>query len=279
MIWIEGKRAGQHHCFSCKTGGGLRGLVAHVKDLDLDEAEDWLESLGKDAQPEKRAIRIVEHPSKIGASRFALPREVSIKPLEQWPTLARRYAQERGITFQQVDAYGLGYATTSRLAGRLIFPVRDAQCRPVGYSARTFVDDPVRYLTPSSKENPDQGAIFGEHRWPTLFRRESVVVTEGAIDALAVERSTSLPIAAISGSNLDPGQAFRLVTFPEIIVLTDPDLAGDKVARQIASTLSRHTLVRRVRLPEGKDAATMEPDELAQIIRTQGAAQASEHGP
>jgi DNA primase len=266
-IQINGSRAGLHHCFSCKRGGDLVDLVRHVQTLSRREAEDWLEDLGKKYDPPKVAARVVERDARLGRKRFRLPLEVVIEPFERWPSAARRYAERRGITAAQVDLFGLGYAVDARLAGRLVFPARSGfTARPESYSARSFVDEEPRYLTPHERENADPGAIFGEHLWPAPGHRSVLILTEGSIDALAVVRVTLLPVGALGGSEFAGPQAMRVATFPAVIVLTDPDEAGDKAALKIRAALGRHVQVVRARLPEGMDAAKMDPDELGIFI-------------
>lgn len=272
MIRVKGKREGQHHCFACKQGGTLVELVMHVKNVDEDDARAWIKDFKK-APPVKLRARVVERPPVLGRARFQIPREVIFEPLEQWVTLAQRYARKRGITDEQVKRFGLGYAVDSRLSGRIVMPFRGPGGHPASYSARTFVDDEIRYLTPHEKEGADLGVLFGEHLWPSMLpgQRRIIVVTEGAIDALAVDRVVpdDVAIGALGGSEVQAIQITKLATFGIVVVLTDNDPAGHKAAKQLEIGLGRHVILRRVTLQSGFDAAKMKPDALTE--RLQGA--------
>lgn len=269
MIRVKGRRQGQHHCFACKVGGTLVELVMHVKHLDEDDARAWLKDFKED-EPTKVRARIIEKPPVLGRKRFKMPSEVIFDPLKEWVTLAQRYARKRGITDEQVSQYGLGYAVDARLAGRIVLPFRGIGGHPASYSARTFVDDEIRYLTPHAKEGADLGVLFGEHLWPPPWRRKVIVVTEGGIDGLAVDRVVppSWSIGGLGGSEVQPIQITKLATFDIVIVLTDNDAAGHKAAKQLDIGLSRHTELRRVTLRRGFDAAKMKPEGLADALRT-----------
>ena len=104
------------------------------------------------------------------------------------------------------------------------------------------------------------------------------MVTEGAVNALAVERAfareRAFPwpenreegVAALSGSNLNPLQAAKISSWAKVVVVSDPDAAGDRVADDLAAVFSRHSHVVRARLPRGLDAAEAGPDRVRRAV-------------
>lgn len=254
FVRVAGDRSGQNHCFSCKKGGGLTALVMHMRDCDRDAAVAFIAALGKGYEPPRVRARVVRGPPRMVRSRFVMPREVILEPLAEWVTLARRYAESRGITAEEVELFGLGYAVDGRLSGRIILPWLGAGRVLGGYSARTFVDEEPKYQTPPESDNADRAVMFGEHLWPNGRGRRIVVVTEGALNALAVRRAHDVAVAALGGSEIDPMQVTKLATFARVVLLTDPDEAGNKAALALERMLSRHVETMRVVLPEGCDA-------------------------
>jgi DNA primase len=259
----SGERAGQHHCFACKAGGPLDSLIKHVLKTSDAGARAWLEKLDAGEAPgPAEAPEFIIAASRPGAKGFALPREVRCTPLGAWPSIPRAYATARGLTPEQVERWGIGYAPEGRLAGRLVIVVRDAAGRARNYMARDFTGgEPRRYLYPAAVDRPDLDVVFGEQHWPASNRRR-VVVTEGALDALAVERAVGGTVAALGGSMVRPLHVAKLGTFREVVVLTDSDAAGDAAADVLGASLGRHAALLRVRLPEGKDAASVSSAEL-----------------
>ena len=268
FIRSRGPRVGQSWCFSCSEGGTLAWLVMHSLGFrSWGGAKEWLD--GFEAVPEPLPETVTVRVEMGGSPGFRLPPGVvDDEPLEEWVAPAREYAERRGLTAAQVRRWGIGYAVEGRLEGRLVIPVHDARDELRNYMARSFAGARTRYLYPSAADGAGQDALFGERCWPPERRR--VVACEGALNALAVERVCSgdvyAAVAAIGGSNVRPIHAAKLSTFAEVVVLTDPDDAGDAAARKIAGMLGRHSRVTRVRLPPGKDAADLPSDELRRCL-------------
>lgn len=259
--WRISLDGGQHQCFSCGFYGGAVKLVMSTLGVNADAAVKWILS-GDLAAPQVLEVEVeVMRPVLRGG--FKLPAGVIIAPLVEWPGPARDYASSRGLTVEQVDRWGIGYAVDGRLAGRIVFPVRDREHRLISYTARTFVGDRKRYLEPKASEGSVEGAVFGEeHAVPDSV----IVVTEGALDALAVERAiplqtkdwTKWSVAAIYGSGVLPAHLNRLAgKYLGVVVVTDSDPAGDRAADEIQSGLGRWMRVRRWRPPEGWDCCKL----------------------
>jgi DNA primase len=252
---------GRWRCLgACHVGGGPAGLVLQLLQLDrAREAWDWIRS-NAHVREEERALSIELSPPAGAAARrrgFQLPAGVQLRPLDEWPSPARWYVESRGITEEQVDRWGIGYAVDGRLSGRIVLPWRDGRGHLVGYTARAFTPTGKRYLEPRGEEGADRSAIYGEEHWPAPDARACVFVTEGALDALAVERAVREPVAALCGSVLLPGHVARLSTFAEVVVASDPDGAGDGLVDAAVSALVRWVRVRRAVLPAGYDCARL----------------------
>lgn len=256
---------GLHHCLSCKFGGTSVDLVCHVIGVTPIGAREWIRERAMARSLPSFKLKVVVSPLR--ASLFRVPREVIFEPLHKWVTPVRRYAESRGLTAEQVSKWGVGYALEGRLNGRIVFPTRDEAGRVVNYSARSYIDHPQRYLTPKESENPDDGAVYGEQFWPQTGLRRTVVITEGAINMLAVERAMpQMPVGALSGSHVSLGQVLKVSTFKRVVILTDHDPAGDEAAAQLWYALARHVEFTRGYLPKGKDPQTVSPSRLIRAI-------------
>lgn len=266
-----GDREGLHHCWSCKSGGSLLGLVMHVRKMGSFEADLWLLDVAG-AEPEEAPVAptlVRVQPRKVVAARptFRMPDGFLPAPLSRWAPMAREQMFRRGIDEAQATRWGMGYALDGRLRGRIVFPVRDSRGHLASYQARDFTGAPdrPRYLTPSLKrEHPNLDALFGEHLWRDKKR---VVVVEGAFKALAAERAGEANVAALGGSAMRDAVVRKLVGFSEVVIMTDPDDAGDQVAAELVqaiSAMTRYCKVRRVRLEKGE-----EPDEVETVYLRQ----------
>ena len=255
-------------CWPCGFGGSVVDLVMTVLGIEsVRDARAWLE---KEAPVEQREVVGVEMRVRPPSFGFRLPEEVLFGPLEEWPGPARAYATSRGITAEQIERWGIGYAVEGRLRGRIVFVMRDSRGRPRSYSARTFVGDEKRFLDPQASEQASLAAMFGEQHWPPLESRTGAVfVFEGAIKALAAERAMILGhedcarrgacVAATDGSEARPLHGPKLTTFARICLVGDGDEAGDKISSQLYAQLVRHAEPERLVLPGGADADDLPP--------------------
>jgi DNA primase len=260
-------------CFGCKEGGTAVSLVRRLQNLETgEEAYRWLREhglVGEALLPPAVTVTVVDHRVS-RRSLFRLPGGVVVDELAHWPSTARRYAESRGITPDQVERWGLGWAIEGRLTGRLVFPVFDRNGKLASYAARSFVGSPVRYLTPDRRENPDMASLFGEHLWSR--GNGLVVVAEGAINALSIERVApaalhpETAVVALLGSEPHPSQVARLAQSPRVLVASDPDRAGNDLWRKLRGSLARWTKVARVEFPEGTDAAELSPTDLSALL-------------
>lgn len=198
---------------------------------------------------------------------FKLPSEVTIAPLSEWPETAQAYlAEKHPVTADQVERWGLGYATAGRLSGRIVVPAKDHRGVLQNYTARTFVESPKRYLEPKRIEGPADGAVFGEEHWPPKDQRKVVVICEGAFNALACERVSKLSLGSLFGTTISLVSLSKLSSFQYGLLLTDPDLAGDRAAEKIQNAFARHVKLSRVQLPRGTDADSVSPQVLREAL-------------
>lgn len=275
IIEPDAPKFGQHRCYGCGWGGWPVHLVETVLGCSRGDAVEWLRNIELDPPlPFEVAVEYQRTPP----TRFVLPSGVKTRvPLTQWPADALAYVHGRGIQDWQIERWAIAFAPgrydehINPLAGRIVFPVYGYSGKLIGYTGRSYVNSKRRYKEPSKREGADLGAIFGEQHWPKPHLRKCVVVTEGAFDALAVERAFpySLPIAGIYGSQLLPGHINRLSTFEAVLMATDPDKAGNAVASALEEQLRRWTYVVRVVLPDGEDAASLaikSPQQLEDAI-------------
>lgn len=243
-------RHGKHRCYGCGFRGGATHLVRSRLGLDWDEAGRALERMEISYTPLNVQLEIREATRPVVKPpdwvRFA-------ERFEDWPDLAREYltGTKRRMTWDVVRRWGLGYIAKGdkALAHRIWIPIRNSAGLLVTWQARTYVDDPLRYMTP---ERFPATVLYGCEHWPEVEDRSVVVAVEGPFDALSVDRATRLPTAAVIGSNPSPLQLQSLTTFRTVVVMSDADAAGDKLATTIQG-LGRWTKVERVRLAEGAD--------------------------
>jgi DNA primase len=266
--WSINEKTGQNHCFGCETGGNALHLIREVVGFSrYSAAVDWILEHNLDIEgTAPLAVSFVTRKYKKKSLEF--PNGLRGGPLSEWITPPKKYIEDRGITDEQVRKWSIHYGVDSTFLGRIVLPVYDQDGILLSYAARSYTDHPVRYLAPKDGGLP--GAIFGEQYWYDDIYEKTLVLCEGAFNALACERAGSEYVGALCGSNLDKEHLLKLGRFRSIIIASDLDVAGNKLAAKLKGVLSRWKNVKRVRFPKGQDAndiAIQDIDKLRSLIR------------
>ena len=140
---------------------------------------------------------------------------------------------------------------------RLMFPIRDATGRVVGFGGRTLIEDKAKYLNTRQTVLFDKGRnLYGiESAREAIAARRRAIVVEGYTDCMACHQAGFTEAVATLGTALTEFHVDLLRRFgEEIVLLFDSDAAGEAAAdRAIALALPRCVKVRLGRIPEGKD--------------------------
>src|SRR3954469_2958598 len=287
---------GFYHCFGCGAHGddirfltdqrGMQFMDA-VKEL---AAKAGLEVPAPDPQARERAERTASLTDVMG--------EVAKWYSDQLQGIAgadaREYLKRRDIDQATIQRFGLGFAPDNRSAlkraleklgedklvetgmliqpeeggkesydrfrGRLMIPIRDPRGRVIGFGGRIIGEGEPKYL------NSPQTALFDKGR--TLYNLERagpasrtarrLIVVEGYMDVIALDRAGIPEVVAPNGTALTEGQLERLWRLdPSPILCFDGDNAGRKAAIRAATRalplLRPDRTLRFVELPAGQD--------------------------
>jgi DNA primase len=100
---------------------------------------------------------------------------------------ALKYAEERGITREDIRRYNIGYCDSGHYANRIIIPSYDRDNRLNYFIARSvFTEEKFKYKNPPVSKN----VIMFENQ---INWKEPITLVEGVFDAMAVKRN-AIPI-------------------------------------------------------------------------------------
>lgn len=142
---------------------------------------------------------------------------------------------------------------------RVMFPIRDAMNRVVGFGGRTLGDDPAKYLNTRQTVLFDKSRVLygvDQARTPMTQSGRSVVV-EGYLDCIAAHQAGFAETVATLGTAMSEAHVQLLRRYAGVSVfLFDADSAGEAAAeRALRVALPRHLEVKLARVPDGKDPA------------------------
>lgn len=289
---------GFYHCFGCGVHGDAVEFLTSYAGLNFREAiTELAERLGRPLpsatsggapQPSLAPLYAAQ---ELAYKFFRHCLRHTDKP--------KAYLKGRGVVPETLKRYAIGYAPdgwqsleeafpdyktnpTLVLAGlvkekdgrrydafrdRLIFAIRDARGRFLGFGGRAFTDDaPPKYL--NSPETPifDKGdVLFGIYEARTAIQaRKQVIVCEGYMDVVMIAQHGVENAVASMGTACTDKQIQRLTALaPETVFCFDGDSAGQKAAWRAMENCLPHAsdtnIFRFCLLTGGKD-----PDEIIQ---------------
>ncbi len=285
---------GVYYCFGCGSGGDAIGLHMQVTGDDFPTAIETLArryGIPLPKAPARRPGGAPEAPDLTTALEAACD---FYREQLQRQELPRRYLAERRVPAELVEQFALGYApdgwrnllqaltpqipakqllaaglvATSersrdpydRFRHRLIFPIRAASGRLVGFGGRTLGDDKAKYInTAETDQFHKSRLLYGLHEARKELREsQCAVLVEGYFDVISCA-AVGLPAVASMGTSLTEEQTRLLSRYVDVVVVGyDGDRAGETAhQRALPLLLGAGFEVRRAQFGDGHD-----PDSL-----------------
>jgi DNA primase len=182
---------------------------------------------------------------------------------DSWEALST-HLRQKGATQEQLEKSGLvvkreeGSGSYDRFRGRLIFPVFDAQGKPIAFGGRTL--DPEgepKYLnSPETPAYTKGRHLYGLHLSKDEIRRQGfAILVEGYLDLIVPYQNGVRNIVASLGTALTPEQVKLIGRFArKVLVNYDGDRAGVQAAkRAIETILAEDIEVKVLVLPDNAD--------------------------
>ncbi|PZN28322.1 MAG: DNA primase, partial [Proteobacteria bacterium] len=292
-----------YHCFGCGAHGTVLGFLMEHDHLTFVEAvEELALRLGLDVPRDHHGAQRPAAPGEdlYGVlSRAAALYQAELKNSPR----ARKYLEDRGVDGQTAAKFGLGYAPESwdfvlrqlgtgerersrlfaaglvirredqrpgasgfydRFRDRIMFPIRDARGRTLGFGGRVLDRGEPKYLNSPETELFHKGReLYGLYEARQASRSLTrILIVEGYMDVVRLHQAGITYAAATLGTATTPdhlARVFRLCN--EVVFCFDGDRAGRAAAwRALENALGQVRQGRQIRflfLPEGQD-----PDSL-----------------
>ena len=283
---------GFYHCFGCGAHGTAIGFLMEYDHMDFVEAiESLAHSMGVDV-PRSES----DKPARRYDELFSLLDTVSrhFQACLKDAPHAIQYVKGRGIDGSTAKRFGIGYAPDGwsnvldkfgkspeaierllatgliiakdngqhydRFRDRIMFPIRDARGRTIGFGGRILGDGEPKYLNSPETVLFHKGReLYGLYEARQALRHiDQLVVVEGYMDAVALARHGIDFAVATLGTATTSEHLNRLFRMTDNICFAfDGDRAGRKAAwRALENAMPQIREGRQVRflfLPEGHD--------------------------
>ena len=283
-------------CFGCHKGGTVFNFVMEMERVTFPEAirivaEKSGVPLPKMIDDDRFETRKRDSDQVIELNQWAL-QWWQDQLQSKAATSVRQYLKNRGITEETSKTFRLGFAPDSwealsahllqkgatqeqlemsglvvkkdeggsydRFRGRLIFPVFDAQGKPIAFGGRTL--DPEgepKYLnSPETPAYTKGRHLYGLHLTRDEIRRQGfAILVEGYLDLIVPYQFGVRNLVASLGTALTPEQVKLIGRFArKVLVNYDGDRAGVQAAkRAIETILAEDIEVKVLVLPDNAD--------------------------
>ena len=283
---------GFYHCFGCGAHGTAIGFLMEYDHMSFVEAiESLAAAMGVDVPRDES-----DRPARRYDELFSLLDSVSRyfqACLKEAPA-AVVYVKNRGIDGPTAKRFGIGYAPDGwsnvldkfgkspeaverllatgliiakdngghydRFRDRIVFPIRDARGRTIGFGGRTLGDGEPKYLNSPETVLFHKGReLYGLFEARQALRQiDQLVVVEGYMDAVALARHGIDFVVATLGTATTSEHLNRLFRLTDNVCFAfDGDRAGRQAAwRALENALPEIREGRQIRflfLPEGHD--------------------------
>jgi DNA primase len=286
-----------YYCFGCQAGGDVFKFVEEKEGLDFPGAVERLaDRYGIELAYDSTDPR--EEERRRGRERLQdlLAKTASFYARYLWSSneaaKARAYLEGRGLGREALERFGVGYAPSAwdsvlkralaagfgerdleaaglvqrgrrggfydRFRGRIIFPLRDARGRVLGFGARAMRESqqPKYVNSPETAIYRKGRSLFGLDRARShATRAGKVIVVEGYTDVIALHQGGIENVVASMGTALTDEQVAELARLASTLLLAfDADRSGrDAMLRVQSAAASRGLVLKVVRLPDDKD--------------------------
>ncbi len=286
---------GFYHCFGCGAHGDAISFLREMDGLDFMQAVEQLADMAGLAMPKstnidpavirqrKAAFDILEETTKFfeaklradegrDAAHYIKQRRLDAATVKNFRL---GYAPRKGLQpvlagkgFSEDDMVLAGVLGKSDRDGRLyeyfrdriIFPIENRQGKVIAFGARALGDAQPKYLNSGDSQTFSKKAVL--YGWvqarEAVRRKLPLVVVEGYMDVIAVQRSGIAAAVAPLGTALTPEQiALLWKMHDEPILCFDGDAAGQRAQlralERILPLLEPGRSARLAMLPVGKD--------------------------
>ena len=288
------------YCFGCHKGGSVFTFVMEIERVGFPEAIKIVADkvgmpLPKMVDDSRFEARRQESDLVIQLNSWAMEFWQQQLESSNEGRIARDYLKERGISEETQKVFRLGYAPDSwdslsnflrnkgapqehidrsgllakkeetnrsydRFRGRLMFPVLDAQGRPIAFGGRTLKGEDAKYInSPETAAYVKGRNLFGLNLTRDEIRRQGfAILVEGFLDLIVPYQFGVRNVVASLGTALTSDQVKLLSRFArKVVVNYDGDRAGIQAAKKSIEILLAEDLeVKVLVLPDNAD-----PDE------------------
>jgi len=262
---------GFYHCFGCGAHGDIIKFVMETENLPFSDAISQLADMAGVAMPKvdkymaereekKKSLheimelaceyfraKLYEHQPALD---YIKNRKLDEKAIDKFrigfapaeSVSLKKHLEGKGVSVADMMAVGLLVKNDNgdiydKFRGRVMFPIMDAKGRVVAFGGRILGDGKPKYLnSPETVLFKKSEILYNENNARKMaFKTQRLVVTEGYMDVIAMDRAGIGVAVAPLGTAITDGHIRRIWHMvKEPVICLDGDAAGRRAMEKVA---------------------------------------------
>lgn len=257
-----------YYCFGCGEGGNVYSFIMKYENDTFLEAVQTLAERAGVQLPEQDASPEEKKQAELKSQLLEINKQAAVYFHHQLKAekgnLAREYFSKRGLDFDTVVRFGLGYSnktsndlyqyfkqkqysddvlketglfsfsekgTYDKFWNRVMFPILDVNGRVIGFGGRVLGEGEPKYLnSPETRIFEKSRNLYGLNL-AKISRKNYLLICEGYMDVIALHSAGFQNAVAALGTAFTLQHAMLIKRYVGEVVLTfDSDGAGQKAA-------------------------------------------------
>ena len=260
------------YCHVCREGGDVIKYVQQRKGLSFPDAANLsAEILGialeTDGISDERRAELEKQRKEALAALQTENDEYkgclrSAKANRIWDIIEN----QRGISRETADAFGLGYAPKGFFEGRITIPILDHRSKLVGWTGRTTKDHPAKYKNSSDSDLFNKKSlVFNEARAKEAARLAgSLIFVEGHLDVVSLYQHGIANVVAMQGTGAPEKYVIERLarSVNNFVLCFDGDEGGKKAVQKFIEAAGPMAQAGQVQINVAQLPYKKDPDDI-----------------
>lgn len=247
-----------YKCWKCEAHGSLHRLLPLFDISITDDGTEYLFDIEENKSLFDEVLESVRDYEEMALPEECISLNQNVTSMSGKKAID--YLLSRGLTFDDIERYNLGFCSTGDYAGRIIIPVYDYFSRLVFFIGRSIYSGASRKVLNPPRDIYGVGSHDFIYNIHNNINKKRIVINEGAFDSMTIDSVSTF------GKTMTDTQfnIIKNMNAEEVVVMLDLD--AKKQAYLLADRLLPYKKVFLCFLPEEEDPNSLGKEETVKLL-------------